>query len=443
MMKTSPKIIVTIKVQQYYSSPPSRSKCHSDADYNIKMERYNTSQFYRCNQNYDILKYIERKEAINNQDESTIKNVLDFEQKDTLKDSDFFEYANSRPGSTGVFGPNGSVSNSEIRDKLRNTKSNVWNGVLSFTKDYARVNCSNKSQAEKIMNNTLNTLFVSQGLEPDNVEYFCALHTNTDNPHVHFVYWEKEALKINSKGQRVYSKFMVPKKAINDFKYAVADYNSKLTITPLKNLDFSYRDKIRDAFKPNTIEDNNLQRWLKLDKDLGKRTTKQYARLTSEQRRTLCTFVDEYVNSNPTLKQNWDNYMLTLIKKFNEIKKHHQEAKIPLSKAAKTFYKSRVEELYGRCGNEILKSLQLISESHKNNEEILKDKIKKEKEKLKISYPSKVHTTGKSQNKKMLKDILGALMKEQTDIVNKNINSALKEFYSELEEKGDMAIYEM
>lgn len=443
MAKNVPDILCNIKAHQYYSAPPSRSKCHSNQDYEIKMDRYNKSQFYRCkNPTYDVVSYVTRPDAVNNIETSQIENVLDIEQKSNYQNTDIFEYTNARPGSTGAFNKDGDVSNSEIKEKLRETKSNIWSGVLSFTESYGNLYCNNKKQAQEIMNHSLNKLFNSQGLNPDNVEYFCALHTNTDNPHIHFLYWEKEPLRLMSNGTRAYSKFMVPKKALNDFIYSVAEHNKNLNISNNSNQYFSYRDIVRDAFKANKIEDTNLQRWLKLDEALGKRNTRQYARLTKEQRTIISQFVDEFVKSTPELKDNWNNYEKGVMKKFNEIKQAHADLKIPLSKAAKTFYKSRMEELYNRCGNEVLKSLNLIVDMHKNNEAKLKEKLDS-KNKTRKNKTFQKAVKGSAQNKRLLKDLLSALMKEQTDIINKNINTALKEFYSELEEKGDMAIYEM
>ena len=443
MSKSVPDILCNIEVHQYYPTTPSRSKCHSDKDYEIKMNRYNKSQFYRCkNPSYDVVSYVTRPDAINNIEKSQIENILDIEQKSSYQSSDIFEYANARPGSTGAFNEFGDISNSEVKEKLRNTQSNIWSGVLSFTESYGNLYCNNKKQAQELINHSLKKLFNSQGLSPDNVEYFCALHTNTDNAHIHFIYWEKEPLKLKANGDRTYSNFMVPKKAINDFIYAVFDYNKNLNLKNNTNQYFTYRDVVRDAFKANKIEDTNLQRWLKLDSDLGQRNTKQYARLTKEQRSIISQFVDEFVKAIPSLKENWDKYHEGVLKKFNEIKKAHADLKIPLSKAAKTFYKSRMDELYNRCGNEVLKSLNLIVNMHNSNEEKLKEKLTKKSSNNK-NQTFKKTVKGSSQNKRLLKDLLSALMKEQTDVINKNINTALKEFYTELEEKGDIAIYEL
>ena len=49
-----------------------------------------------------------------------------------------------------------------------------------------------------------------------------------------------------------------------------------------------------------------------------------------------------------------------LNKKFMEIKSLHKENNMPLSKAAKTYCKSRIDDLYIRCGNTVLKSLSII-----------------------------------------------------------------------------------
>ena len=452
MASNTPNIVCNIKAHQYYSSAPSRGSCSSDLDFDIKNGRYNKSQFYRCKQNFDIVKYLERPEAIETSDKSQLEQILEVEQMSSFKQQgDILGYAATRPGSTGAFTRKGQVvDNKEIREKLRETKSTIWSGVLSFTESYARQYCNTKESAENLMNETLETLFISQGLDPKNVSYFCAFHTNKGknvyHPHIHFVYWENEPTKINSKCELSYSKFMIPKKAIYDFKYNVAKYHQSLGKVVGSELMFSLRDGLKDSFKVRSVEEHQYERWMKLNSALGEKRSTQFARLTKEQREVVRQFIDEVINSNPELKEQWNQYVEELNNKFLEIKKLHEENNIPLSKEAKTYCKSRIDELYSRCGNTVLKTLNTICAAQKTFEEeqCKKNIINPKRENLEGSVKGNnpVQQTTNAQGKKYVLNFLSSIMSQQNKELYEDINKQLAEFYNELKKKGDISIYE-
>lgn len=452
MASNTPNIICNIKAHQYYSSTPSRSSCNSDLDFKIKERRYNKSQFYRCNQEFDVVKYLERPEAIETSSQRQLEQILEIEQQSSYKQiGDILSYASTRPGSTGAFGRKGQViNNKEIREKLRNTKSTIWSGVLSFTESYAKQFCNTKEDAENLMNEALETLFISQGLEPQNVSYFCAFHTNKGrnvyHPHIHFIYWENEPTKLNSKGELSYSKFMIPQKAIYDFKYNVAKYHQSLGKVVGSELMFSLRDGIKDSFKVRSVEEHQYERWMKLNSALGENRSTQFARLTKEQREVIRQFIDEVINSNPELLEKWNQYMDELNKKFLEIKKLHQENNMPLSKAAKTYCKSRIDELYSRCGNTVLKSLNIICAAQKKFDEESNQHSRKnpKKESLtgKVKTNNPVQQQRNQQGKNSLFSFIARVITEQNKELYGDINEELNKFYSELKKKGDISIYE-
>ena len=451
-MKNTPNIICNIKAHQYYEFEPSKDKCKDDTDYEIKMGRYKKSKFYRCSQDFDVIKYLERPEAIEKSDQTQLENILEIEEMKSSKNtSDIFSYTKDRPGSTGVFNKDGDISsNKEIREKLRTTKSTIWSGVVSFTESYAKQFCHTKKDAEKLMRETLDTLFISQGLEPSNVSYFCAFHTNKGanvfHPHIHFIYWENEPTKLNCKGQPSYSKFMIPKKALYDFKYQIAKYHQSLGKTIGSEFMFSLRDGIKDSFKARNINELQYERWMQLDKDLGDKRSTQFARLNKAQREYIRKFIYDEVNFNPILKEKWDQYMNELNKKFLEIKKLHKENNIPLSKSAKNYCKSRIDDLYNRCGNIILKSLSKICVARKEFEDSSNSYTQKNKNKDnllgKVKSNNPVLQQRNYQSKKVLTKFLSRLITEQHSEMINSISDELNKFYHELKERGEITIYE-
>lgn len=121
----------------------------------------------------------------------------------------------------------GNIDINLARELLKKTQSIIWSGLIELKGNYATRYGNDEQKIEELFNSTINTLFIEQGLKTDNVEYFCALHTNTDIPHIHFLYWEKEPLITYTKllEDEKWSKFMVPKKAINDFKKAIVNFS--------------------------------------------------------------------------------------------------------------------------------------------------------------------------------------------------------------------------
>ena len=427
--------IVNIRYHKYYKNEPQRKSFKDDKSYKIALERFNDSNYYRSKKSFDFISYLQRPSATQQLDDET-KKIIDEVEKDVVFKNDFLEYASHRPGAHGkAFNAEGPIDEKKTREALRNTKSTIWTGVLSFTKEYGDLYCSNTAQARKLIRETLNDLFKGQGLQPNNVDYYCMYHTNNGYPHIHFVYWEKEPLIMGSNGKLRHSNFKVPGKAINDFKSSVAMYCNR----QMNNTKFSLRDVIRKNFRSDNIEDNNLNRFLQLENDLGPHKS-QYAKLEKNQRAKVNTFIDEFVDSQPELKKLWNQYINELNDKQRDIIKLHKDNKIPLSAAGKMFSQNRINELYSRCGNEVLKSLKIICDAHKKyqNEKIFTyDKKYNTK-----SSNNKIEIRNRSNSRSYLKKLLKHLISDQSQAMGKNINDALKEFYKDLLEKGDASIYE-
>lgn len=364
--KSDIKFIVNIKYHKYFEKAPQKADFKNDESYNNELKYYKESQFYRCNSKDNILSYLTRKGAIDKMPEDDRKIIQEMENFATfnsdLNTNDMLGYAGNRPGSTGLFKGLNDISKNDMKDikaELKKTKSNIWSGVLSFTEEYGNLVCNKKEDAKKIIASCIHTLFEKQGLKPENVNYYCAFHTNTSHPHIHFVYWEKKPLNIASNGEEKYSysKYDQLVKATNAFKSKILSYCESIG----KMEDYSQRDIIRKYFRSDNLKQNNLNIIRQLNKRLGQHS-KQYGRLTQIQRNIINNFIDDYVSSNPIIKKNWDSYIKKLQLVQKDINRLHEENKIDLSKSAKFFSKKRIDELYSRCGNEALKLLNEIQD---------------------------------------------------------------------------------
>ena len=166
--------------------------------------------YYSSNKYNDYVKYVE----------TGIKD---------LKNLDYVEYANNDTKSSGIFNENGKLDRTDIanlRKDLRETQSVIWSAVISFEEKFGKKWCSNYEQAQYILQSELPKFFKNAGLKPENMEWFAGLHENTDNRHIHLIFFEKEPIR-NVKGKKKFSIGKLPLNAMEKFKAEIELYYQK------------------------------------------------------------------------------------------------------------------------------------------------------------------------------------------------------------------------
>ncbi len=164
-------------------------------------EMQDKRKFYSSNKYNDYMKYID----------TGIKD---------LKNIDFVEYSNNSTKSSGIFNQDGKMNKKQIaltREHLRETESVIWSGVVSFEERFGLNWCNNFEQAKNIMKSELPKFFKRAGLNPDNIEWFAGLHENTDNRHIHLIFFEKEPQRLTDHGKG-YSMGKLSCIAMDEFK---------------------------------------------------------------------------------------------------------------------------------------------------------------------------------------------------------------------------------
>ena len=172
-----------------------------------------TRAYYSSNQNKDYMNYI-------------LTGISD------MKKMDYMEYMNNKEKSYGVFNKDGIMSAEErkrVRQNLRQTKSNIWDCLITFKEDFGKKWCDNYEQAYNLVSKQLPKFFKRCGLNPDNIEWFAGLHENTDNRHIHISFFEKEPQRLRpNKNTKTFSNGRLPKHTILEFKpileLAATDY---------------------------------------------------------------------------------------------------------------------------------------------------------------------------------------------------------------------------
>ncbi len=115
--------------------------------------------------------------------------------KSTDEFRDYVDYAGNPEKSSGVFNQDGlmdQISKKELRKQLRETKSVIWDMVISTEEKYGKRNLTNWKDGQRLLNDILPKFFKSIGMDEGNVIWYAGLHENTDNRHIHISFFEKE-----------------------------------------------------------------------------------------------------------------------------------------------------------------------------------------------------------------------------------------------------------
>lgn len=305
-----------------------------------------------------------------------------------LKNIDFVEYTNNRTKSSGIFNKNGKMNKkqiSEVREHLRETQSVIWSGVISFEEKFGLKWCNNHEQAEHILKSELPKFFKRSGLNPDNIEWFAGLHENTDNRHIHLVFFEKQPIRIKKNG-KVFSMGKLSINAMKEFKLLVEECAT----------DFRAREiKIRTSVIKSVKEELNGVSSFKLKKKLLKLADQLpptgHTYYECQEMKNLQPFVDEIANYIFNKNINIKSYK----EDFDDIVKEKDE--FALNYCKRNGYKNptqsigdkMMKDLYRRVGNPIIEKAK----------EIKKEEIKRQK------YNSK-YKSGKIIQKKKLQSLL-------------------------------------
>lgn len=222
---TSPPIIVKLAYYPHNSNTPKYAARRA---------------FYASNIKDDYMRYIDKAEA----------------------NPDYLSYSGNEEKSHGVFSQNGLLSKkekTELRKALQETKSVIWDLLISFEEDYGIKHVNRTDDARKLLSSTLPAFFKKAGLNPDNVIWFAGLHENTENRHCHVSFFEKLPLSYRREDMTTkrFHRGQIPQTAIDGFKL-------KLEQT-LSDPDFNigvHRNKIMEELSPS-LDPDNLNRWLK------------------------------------------------------------------------------------------------------------------------------------------------------------------------------------
>ena len=332
-------------------------------------ERKERSDFFRCkNPGNEVIRYLLRSNSgidkMSLDDVSKISHVM---LKNNISQNDYLNYANFRPGSSGAFNLGGDIELKElmnIKKDLSTTESVVWDGVISFAEDYGKKNCPTKYEAYEMLKKVMPQFFKDSGLDPNNMNTMFAMHHNTDNLHIHFLFWEKEPLLIDKNGRTVYHKEIIPNLGhINDI--------TRLNIMNHFGLNNQKRydafNKTKAEFYQNIVQGNYAQQIKELQAILKNNKLKQFSRLSKDKKEAIKKFYNFLLDNDPEIKNNYNDFKNILLHEQRQLVNHSENIRnretghifINL-KGIKTFASTRLKDFEQRMCNMILKEVPKI-----------------------------------------------------------------------------------
>lgn len=417
-MKGEPRIIFNIK---YFTSGDD-SKANA---------------FYRCAGSHNIVGYLTRDSAQDNlseEDQQVISQMVELSHAPT---HDILDYAQNRKGSQGGFTKEGILdkdATEKVKEKLSSTKATIYSSVISFSKDFGSNFLTTSEEGREIIENSIAELFKGTQFDVNNIDYFAAVHTNTEHHHIHFVFWEKNPTNIDSKGNRCFAKKNnLPKQNIEMFKASILKNVSQYRATY-----FSLRDEVREGTVA-AIRSNHLlfDHYAELCSDIIEKGNFQYGRLTSEQQRRVSKIVSQIISGDPNCHKKYKEYKKALREtQLDYIKLIKENGGKVIPKPIADFYSSRVKDLDSRLANSFLKILKKYSDQ---------SAAEKKKLRLKDLVGKNEYMPKKKLQTRKTRGLATELLRDYISLVETDFTAAQKskeEYIKEKLERGEWLIYD-
>lgn len=298
----------------------------------------------------DFYDYLERPEAFK-------KDIhqMDDEYRVT---KDYMDYMKNNEKSDGIFdSTKDSLSKAEIdlyRDMERRARAEgapKYIGVVSFNNDFLRqqgIMQGNELDLRRLKDISRTAMakmiHTSNKLDDNNVFWTAAIHTNTDNIHIHFSICEKHCMKRDKDMLEVNAFDKLKSVFVNEM---IGSKNTIEITSMQRQVLMPLFDRSVGAVKEQIVE---LSRRLPENKNLW-----QYNRKSMQPYREMIDgCVNGIIESNDELKQAFGEYIGRLDEHTAKLKEWYGDGNRHLYLDYK---KNRLQDTYARFGNSLLKAL--------------------------------------------------------------------------------------
>ena len=304
---------------------------------------------------------------------------------------DYVSYMDDNDKSSGVFDSNGLLSKQDIkslRKMLRETKSCIWDMVISFEELFGNEHLFHYEQAIGLLNNILPKFFKSANLNPKNIIWYAGLHENTDNRHIHISFFEKEPTFYNHrKKEYKYHRGKIPITAVKELKLNAENYfNSPMEELKIKRKKLVESLKLEMASKSFDEFESSLKWLLKgLFEEIPKEGRTGYDSLNMKPLKERIDNITTLILEKSVYAEDYKVILDSIKERDEKLKKKCR--KYNLDENEYLYEPKFKKDLYRRMGNVIIK--EIISRRKKEYEElknIRNDKYKRRAELKKTRY---------------------------------------------------------
>jgi hypothetical protein len=259
------------------------------------------------------------------------------------------------------------------KDKNLNRSGKLWDMFVSFDPEFLKeVSLLNKADYYKLTKNVIPKFLLSANFILSNVKWYSTLHINTDNPHIHILFYEKkEMTKIGKLPQSSYvslkkyiSSYLVDK---NDFyKNTAADIKEIREIISKNKLNIADKKTLFSGSYRKQLNQKLLSLYNKLS-DTGRL---QYNSLSMKKHKAGIDQIIEFILSHYSLRYKYERYYLRL-QDFCKLSEKMY------GKSQKDYAENQINNLYERIGNDILKNYKIYNSNPflETEREFLKNNI--------------------------------------------------------------------
>lgn len=298
-------------------------------------------KFYSCRQNNDILKYINR----------------------GIDEGDFLGYAGDREKSSGLFSECGLLTKKqlkELRTLLRNTDSNIWHAVISFTEEFGAKYMNSYQDAVELLNAELPKFFRQIGIDEDNVVWYAGLHENTDNQHIHLGFFEKEPRFITESGKRRFRFGTIGKSALDSFRIGVEERLTNIGFD-LKRSRRTLTESAKTLFHLEGVNDSERKikrKLLTLYKTLPTEGRVSYGSKNMDGLRAQVNdVINDIIRNNAKLKRDYEEFCSDLAAFDANRKRICEDQKIKKEDIEKYLVSNKyLTDIYRRLGDTVIKA---------------------------------------------------------------------------------------
>ncbi|MBD9105368.1 hypothetical protein EGW03_02735 [bacterium] len=255
---------------------------------------------------------------------------------------------------TFLWTSDGDILKEDIVSSLDNNKGFFWRGFVSFPPEFAyNHGLVTKVDYYSLSNNFITALALDMGLDLNNISWYCALHRNTRNPHIHFCIFEK----VPTKTSPLYSKSCISKCKSNIANYLV-DYEQfyKLRDQTFKNITGNISLNNLNMIKGQRLFSDKYRH------ELNKMLLTLYSKLPKKGRlqynsKNMIPFkkdldsIIEYILMHDSIKYEYAKYLKLLDEHQKELENLYGYSK---DNQERKYYNDQLNRLYSKIGNEIL-----------------------------------------------------------------------------------------